>query len=102
MTKSLTAWLAGAALLAVTAGTAYAAVYVSQLEYRDGAAGAQSPSFGTVTVTELDGFNVQVDVSLTDPNSLFINTGGPHDPFLYNVNGNYSVTVDNTLSPGQQ
>jgi hypothetical protein len=99
--NKLTALLAGAALLAVTAGTADAAVYISQLAYRDGLTGAQSPSYGTVKVTEQDKFNVMVEVTLTNANSVFINTGGPHDPFLYNVNGNFGVTVFNDVA-GQQ
>src|SRR5436190_21844969 len=100
--NKLMALMAGAALAAATAGTANAAVFISKLEYRDGAAGVQTPSFGTVTITEVDAFHVRVDVALTSANSLFVNTGGPHDPFLFNVNGAYAVAVDNTLAPGQQ
>jgi hypothetical protein len=97
--------LAGAALAGLlgAASQASALTYVSQLEYRDGAAGAQTPSFGTVTIDELvGGTSVKVTVELTNPNSLFVNTGGPHDPFLFNLVGAGStVAVDNNVA-GQQ
>ena len=102
MNRKMTALLASAALLAVSAGAANAATYVSKLEYKDGAVGAQVPSYGTVTITELNANNVRVEVALTSAASLFVNTGGPHDPFLFNLNGDWDVTVDNSLSPGQQ
>jgi hypothetical protein len=39
---------------------------------------------------------VKVTVTLFDPESGFVNTGGPHDPFVFNLNGNYSVAVQDT------
>jgi len=73
--------------------SASAATFISQLEYRDGLVGAQSPSFGTVTLDEIDANTVRVTVALTNPASLFINTGGPHDPFLFNTQHDDVVTI---------
>jgi hypothetical protein len=88
----------GAAVLAA-ASPASALVWTSNLEYRDmGGAGptVQSP-FGVVQIE--DGFDggttVRVTVSLTNPKSLFINTGGPHEPFLYNLASAAQVKVVN-------
>jgi hypothetical protein len=102
MYRKLLIGAVGAAALAF-ASSASALTYVSQLEYRDGAAGAQTPSFGTVTIDELVGGNsVKVTVELTNPGSLFVNTGGPHDPFLFNLVGAGStVAIDNNVA-GQQ
>ncbi|HET6969953.1 MAG TPA: hypothetical protein VFH92_02405, partial [Phenylobacterium sp.] len=82
-------FLAGAAFVGMlaTAASASALTYVSQLEYRDGLVGAHTPSFGTVTLEELNATSVKVTVALTNANSLFVNTGGPHDPFLFNLVG---------------
>lgn len=92
--RLLTAFAAGVTMLA-GAQAASALTYTSYLEYRDGLSGPQAP-YGTVTIEELDANSVRVTVSLTDPNSLFVNTGGPHDPFLFNLAAPSSVTVSNT------
>lgn len=73
-------------------GSASALTYTSQLEYRDGLVGAQTP-YGTVTLDELDANTVKVTVTLANANSLFVNTGGPHDPFLFNLPAASTVTV---------
>ncbi len=91
--KLLTGATVAAALAA--GGPASALTWVSQLEYRDGLTGAQSPSFGTVTLEELTANDVKVTVTLTNPGSLFVNTGGPHDPFLFNLNNTTSTGVIN-------
>lgn len=77
--------IVGAAAAVLGATPADALTWVSYLEYRDGLVGPQDPPFGTVTLEELDANNVQVTVTLTGASSLFINTGGPHDPFLFNL-----------------
>lgn len=68
----------------LSATPAAALTWVSDLEYRDGLVGPQTP-YGTVTLEELDANNVKVTVTLANPASKFINTGGPHDPFLFNL-----------------
>jgi hypothetical protein len=88
------ALVVGAAVLG-GAQAASALTYTSNLEYRDGLSGPQTP-YGTVTIDELDAFTVKVTVSLADPASLFVNTGGPHDPFLFNLAAPSTVTVLNT------
>jgi len=98
MSRKLMMAAVTAAALAL-ANSAAAVTWTSNLEYRDvGANGPtlQSP-FGTVTIEDgIDfGKTVKVTVALANPNSLFINTGGPHEPFLYNVQSATSVTVVN-------
>lgn len=82
--KKLLVSAATSAALVAGAAPAQALTWVSQLEYRDGVNGAQTP-FGTVTINEIDANNVQVTVTLANAASKFINTGGPHDPFLFNL-----------------
>jgi hypothetical protein len=65
------------------------------LEYRDGLTGPQTP-YGTVTVQELNPNTVKVTVTLTNSASLFVNTGGPHDPFLFSTVASDTVTTQNT------
>jgi hypothetical protein len=101
--QRLAALLAAACLASglATATTATAAIYTSALEYQGGGAPANRAAtpYGTVTIE--DGFDggtsVRVVVSLTDPDSLFVNTGGPHEPFLYNLQSPAEVTVINAL-----
>jgi len=85
MKSHLLAAVAAAGLTLAAPFAASAATFISQLEYRDGLTGAQSPSFGTVTLDEIDANTVQVTVSLTNAASRFVNTGGPHDPFVFNT-----------------
>ena len=97
MLRNLLVGMAGVATLAF-ATSASAVVWTSNLEYRaiNGAPALQSP-FGTVTIEDgLDlGTTVKVSVSLAHANSLFVNTGGPHEPFLYNVASPAEVNVVN-------
>lgn len=86
MFKHLVSGVLGAAALAV-AGSASAAVYISQLEYKDGSNTAYNPSFGQVQIEDgLDGGNrVRVTVTLTNPLSEFVDTGGGHYAFAFNL-----------------
>jgi len=90
----------GAALALPVA--ANAATFTSLLEYRDQGFGPLSPSFGTVTLDEIDANTVKVTVALTDPGSRIINTGGPHDPFVFNTTSDENVTIvsGGTVNPG--
>ncbi|WP_296596933.1 PEPxxWA-CTERM sorting domain-containing protein [Phenylobacterium sp.] len=94
MLRTLFIGVVGAVSLG-SAGAASALTYTSQLEYRDGLTGAQTP-YGTVTLNELDANTVKITVTLANPNSLFVNTGGPHDPFLFNLPAASTITVNNT------
>ena len=87
--------LIGAVTALAFAGSASALTYTSQLEYRDGLTGAQTP-YGTVTLNELNANTVEVTVTLANAASKFVNTGGPHDPFLFNLLAPSTVTVTNT------
>jgi len=91
------ALLLGASALPLTAANALL-TYTSALEYKDvgGTATKAATPYGFVTLQELDAYNVKVTVTLNDPLLGFINSGGPHDPFLYNTTGDYVVTVTNT------
>lgn len=94
-------WIAGACLALALGSAADAATYTSALEYQGGGAPSNRAAtpFGLVTIE--DGFDagtsVRVVVSLTDAASLFVNTGGPHEPFLYNLVAPAAVTVINAL-----
>jgi hypothetical protein len=91
-------FLAGAAFVGMlaTAASASAVTYTSKLEFQ-GTNPAKTPAFGLVTIDELDANDVRVTVTLTDPNSLFVNTGGAHDPFLFNLmgSGDHVTVTDN-------
>ncbi|HEX3366616.1 PEPxxWA-CTERM sorting domain-containing protein [Phenylobacterium sp.] len=82
---------AAAAALCVSglmaAPAAHAAVYVSQLEYKDnnGVSSLSATPFGTVTITELTPDSLKVEVDLTNAASEFVNTGGPHNPFVFST-----------------
>ena len=90
------ATVCGLAALAL-ANPASAMVWTSKLEYQGDLANPRLPFFGTVKVE--DGFDngttVQVTVTLQNADSLFINTGGPHDPFLYNLTNPATVQIVN-------
>lgn len=72
------------------APAAHAAVYVSQLKY----SGEGTGNYGTVTITELSADSLKVQVDFTNPNTVFVNTGGPHDPFVFNT-----LYVDKKTTP---
>jgi hypothetical protein len=80
---------------AVAPLAAQAASYVAQLEYRDTGGGPAffSNEFGQVAIEELDPNTVRLTVTLSSPLSLFVNTGGPHDPFLFNTLNDNTVTI---------
>jgi len=84
--------------MALAPAAANALTWTSLLEYKDGGgnAGVQGPlpAFGMVTLEDLaGGKDVKVTVHLTNPLSKFINTGGPHDPFLFNTTSDEGVTI---------
>jgi len=66
-------------------GQAHASLVVT-LSQSDPSAGLGSGPFGTVTVTDFGtvGTGVTVDVTL-NTGINFVNTGGPHTPFVFNV-----------------
>jgi len=73
--------------------------YTSLLEYYDhGGITKNATPFGVVTLEEIDANDVKVTVTLNSPLFGFLNTGGPHDPFLFNLTGNYGVTISNNAS----
>jgi hypothetical protein len=86
MFKHLVSSVVGAAALAL-AGSASAATYISQLEYKDGSNTAFNPSFGQVQIEDgLDGGNrVRVTVTLNNALSEFVDTGGGHYAFAFNL-----------------
>ena len=89
--------LAGAIMVPMAEANALL-TYTSNLEYKD--TGGPSPTlsgtpYGVVTIQELSSTQVKVTVTLNSPEIAFLNTGGPHDPFLFNLTGNSPVTVTN-------
>jgi hypothetical protein len=82
-------------LMAVPAA-ANAAVFVSQLVYKDnkGVPSLSATPYGTVTITELTAESLKVEVDFTNANTVFVNTGGPHNPFVFNT-----LHVDQATTP---
>ena len=93
--RTASALLAAAMALAAPFAPAHAATFLAKLEYRDGLTGAQA-AYGQVKLEELDSKTVKVTVTLTDPNSLVVNTGGDHNPFVFSTITSDTVTI---LSP---
>jgi hypothetical protein len=100
-------FLAMGAALAVSAAAlvalpAQAATFTSYLEYKDDGGVKKEGPFGLVTLNELSATQVQVTVTLFDPEVGFVNTGNAdpskstHDPFVFNLNGNYTVAVQDS------
>ena len=91
--------IAGAALALLAAAPAAAIdyIYTSLLEYSDKNG---SGPFGKVTLQQINPNTIFVQVTLLSPEVGFLNTGGPHEPFLFNLTGDYKVTTYN--SPGQE
>lgn len=95
------AGLALAAMAVVTAASpVQATVYTSLLEYKDTGSGvAQGGPYGKVTLDEVDANTIDVTVTLFSPEVGFLNTGTPsnptHEPFVFNLTGDYPVTVTN-------
>src|SRR3954453_6240537 len=80
-------------LLASTPAAAVVNTYTSFLEYKDvGGTATKAGPFGKVLLEELTPDDVRVPVPLYAPEIGFLNTGGPHEPFLFNLTGNYPVT----------
>lgn len=76
--------LAVVGLLAL-AGPAQAAVVTAYLNTSAPGAGLPTGSLGTVTITDIAG-GVTFDVTLINGVN-FLNTGGPHTPFVFNMSG---------------
>jgi hypothetical protein len=66
--------------------------------------GVQPSNVGTITLTQLSSTTVEVFVDLSDttlpaPQYGFINTGGPHTPFAFNLAGTESGVSATFLQP---
>jgi hypothetical protein len=88
--------IAGLGLVAL-AGPAQAAVVTDSLNIPDPSAGLGTGTFGTVTITDIAG-GVTVDVSLVTGVN-FVNTGGPHTPFVYDLNATPTSIIFPVGSP---
>lgn len=68
------------------AGQANASVLTFNLDQiSSNTIGTNGTSLGTVTVTDISG-GVTVDVTFNPTTTLFVNSGGPHTPFAFNLN----------------
>jgi hypothetical protein len=66
--------------------------------------GTQPSNVGTVTLTQVNSTTVDVLVDLGDttlplPRYGFLNTGGPHTPFVFTLNGTETGVTANFLQP---
>ena len=57
--------------------------------------GTQPSNVGIITLTQVDADSVTVSVDLL-PGYGFINTGGPHTPFAFNLSGSGALGIDFT------
>lgn len=88
---------AAAAVCAMASVGSAQAGTVYTLNLPDPSAGLGSGSFGTVTLTQ-DGANA-VDVSVVLSSGFqFVETGGPHDAFAFNLTGLSGYTVTNIVA----
>ncbi len=55
--------------------------------------GIQPSNVGTITLTDNGSNSVKVDVALLSAQYGFLNTGGPHTPFAFNLNGVSGLNV---------
>ena len=84
MNSGFKSLVAGIGLLAL-AGQAQAGVLLADLNVPATGSGLPAMSYGTITVTDNGGGGVDVVVDLVDFVN-FVNTGGPHTPFAFNLN----------------
>jgi hypothetical protein len=99
MNYSIKGCLAVFGMLALV-GQAHAAILTATFNQSEASAGLGSGPFGTVTVTDISG-GVTVDVSLATGVN-FVNTGGPHTPFVFNVNTQLFTYTSGPNSPFTQ
>ncbi|HEX3366617.1 PEPxxWA-CTERM sorting domain-containing protein [Phenylobacterium sp.] len=87
--------ISSAALLALSAGSANAATWLTQLNWAPN--GLNATSYGTVKVNEINADNIQVTVTLNNP-ALFADNGNGHIMFGFNLldSPDSVVTVDAT------
>lgn len=92
MLRKLLASAAATALVALGASApAHAAQYITQLEYDSN--GLHVPSYGTVTVTELDANTVDVLVDFGSLVDKIVDTGNGHVAFAFNLVDSPNSTV---------
>jgi len=60
--------------------------------------GTQPTGVGTITLTQVDSDSVQIGVDLL-PGYGFINTGGPHTPFAFNLTGSGALSISPFTTP---
>jgi hypothetical protein len=58
--------------------------------------GVQPSDVGIITLTQITSDSVQVGVDLKSTTYGFINTGGPHTPFAFNLTGSGALSIDFT------
>lgn len=58
--------------------------------------GVQPADVGIITLTQVSSSSVQVGVDLKSATYGFINTGGPHTPFAFNLTGSGALSIDFT------
>jgi hypothetical protein len=60
--------------------------------------GTQPANVGTITLTQVDSNSVRVQVDLKDGYG-FLNTGGPHTPFAWNLAGSGALDISPFTTP---
>ncbi len=60
--------------------------------------GTQPANVGTITLTQVDSDSVQIGVDLLDGYG-FVNTGGQHTPFTFNLTGSGALSISPFTTP---
>jgi hypothetical protein len=60
--------------------------------------GTQPTNVGIITLTQVDFDSVQIGVDLLDGYG-FVNTGGPHTPLAFNLNGSGALSITPFTTP---
>jgi hypothetical protein len=95
LVKTLAIALAtGAALMAVCSAAQAGPIYVFS-----NSTGTQPSNVGVITLTQVDTTHVSVNVDLLSGYG-FVNTGGPHTPFAFNLDGSLTgLTISSWNTP---
>lgn len=96
--KSLQLSILAKSLVIAVSSLALSAASSSAISFST-SVGVQPSNVGTVTLTQVDSTTVKVLVDLLNTTYGFINTGGPHTPFAFNISGSQTGLGTTFIQP---
>ena len=84
--------------VAATIGLAATSVVAGPIYTFSISEGTQPVNVGTITLTQVDSDSVQIGVDLL-PGYGFVNTGGQHTPFAFNLTGSGALSISPFTTP---